>query len=519
MLSRTRINLLFSIVAVADTFSKMENNQAFGWLMKSAVSALLPTANISSNAIEGCNDVSVLVDGVASDFESCLPTAAAAATTEDDGAPSAASESASDVKNNGSENSSNNNNEENLQNLTARLDRIKTLLYEERSASSAAVTNNNGAINLNWTPAVANEVFKCFTSSVTRNNDSVAATNENDDKSCTDDAIDHELLPKLLQNLPSLPFEARKSISAIFNYLLVCGLDGVDAIQFASVSTAFGAYVLQRASLIIGSFVHFHDCKSQGKSEGGSGGGGGDNGVDIALLCGSMLRSSLRHKSIYQWLLDDANCEQFVYPFLDEFVHDPNFDVSSDSLETVRVMFTGLAAPVGGGSAGGGTDGYSDESDTACQEYKQQMESIAAEFLERKYDAVIIGRMNQKCISSNANYMTRRMSLQLLSTILLNRSNFNVMMKYISSSQNLVTILCLLRDPSPHITLDAFQVFKIFVANPGKPPEVAKILFDNKVKLIKYLSGLHKEREASDVQFRDEKGLVISTLEGLDFES
>ncbi|KAL7448716.1 hypothetical protein ACHAWC_000863 [Mediolabrus comicus] len=230
-----------------------------------------------------------------------------------------------------------------------------------------------------------------------------------------------------------------------------------------------------------------------------------------------MLRSSLRHASIYQWVLNDEHCEQFVYPFLDEYVHDPNFDVSSDALETVRVMFTGLVAPSGGGGGGsGGFDGYNDDADTAYEEYKQQMESIAAEFLERKYDPIINDRMNKKCISSNAAYMTRRMSLQLLSTILLNRSNFNVMMRYISSSQNLVTILCLLRDPSPHITLDAFQVFKIFVANPGKPVDVVKILFDNKVKLIKYLTNLHKEREGSDEQYRDEKGLVIATLEGLE---
>ena len=465
--------------------------------MKSAVSALLPTAT-TSNAIEGCNDVSVLVDGVARDFETLLSeveSSSAAAEMTDETSASC------DVPTNGcTEN--NNNNSRTKDNLTARLDRIKTLLYEERSASSAAVTANNGSINLNWTPGVATEVFKCFTASSSNNN-----------------SEQQDLLPKLLQNLPSLPFEARKSISAIFNYLLVCGLDGVDAMQFASVSTAFGAYVLERATSIIGTFVHCHDCKSQGKSEGGSGGGGGDNGVDITLLCGSMLRSSLRHAAIYQWVLDDANCQQLVYPFLDEYVHDPNFDVSSDALETVRVMFTGLAAPTGGGNGGGGADGYNDDTDTAYEEYKQQMEATAAEFLERKYDPIIMDRMNNKCISSNANYMTRRMSLQLLSTILLNRSNFTVMMKYISSSQNLVTILCLLRDPSPHITLDAFQVFKIFVANPGKPPEVVKILYDNKFKLIKYLSGLHKEREGSDEQYRDEKGLVIATLEGLELES
>ena len=51
--------------------------------------------------------------------------------------------------------------------------------------------------------------------------------------------------------------------------------------------------------------------------------------------------------------------------------------------------------------------------------------------------------------------------------------------------------------------------------NGNQPPEVVKILYDNKVKLVKYLDGLHKERENSDDQYRDEKQLVISTLEGL----
>ena len=49
-----------------------------------------------------------------------------------------------------------------------------------------------------------------------------------------------------------------------------------------------------------------------------------------------------------------------------------------------------------------------------------------------------------------------------------------------------------------------------------QPPEVIKILFDNKVKLVKYLEGLHKERENNDDQYRDEKQLVVSTLEALE---
>ena len=55
--------------------------------------------------------------------------------------------------------------------------------------------------------------------------------------------------------------------------------------------------------------------------------------------------------------------------------------------------------------------------------------------------------------------------------------------------------MMLLRDPSPHITLDAFHVFKIFVTNPSKPPNITKVLMDNQVKLVKYLETLHSEHE------------------------
>lgn len=526
----------------------MLENQAFGWL-KNAITGVGSTAAIGSPsnaaAISSCSDPAVLVSGVAQDFNATLLAAAASAASSANqsatsaagcsdaaalasgegnmaavAAPSASTGAGSNNNNghdsllsvttttpsdannnnntNNNANSSINNNSDHLDDLTARLDRIKTLLYEERSASSNAVAQNGGSINLNWIPSIATGVFKNFT--IASSSSSSALDNVNESSS---GAEAEDLMPKLIQNLPLLPFEARKSVSAIFNYLLVCGLDGVDAQQFASVSSAFANYVYERAESIVVRLVKAHHCKPAAD--------GGPSCVDITLLCGSMLRSSLRHASIYRWMLSDGNCERLVYPFLDGYVHNPNFDVSADALETVRVMFTGVASGNAAAAAAAGMAG-----DPASEEHKQLMEGIASDFLNRKYEDVIDRRVNGKCLSAKANYMTRRMSLQLLSTILLNRANFGVMMLYISSSKNLVTVLCLLRDPSPHISLDAFQVFKIFVANPNKPPEVVKILFDNKVKLAKYLEGLHKERENSDEQYRDEKQLVISTLEGLE---
>ena len=111
--------------------------------------------------------------------------------------------------------------------------------------------------------------------------------------------------------------------------------------------------------------------------------------------------------------------------------------------------------------------------------------------------------------------MTKRVALQILSTVLLTRSNYEIMMKYVNSRTNLILVMKLLRDTSPHITLDAFHVFKVFVANPNKIPEVEKILRDNSQKLCAYLETLHNDKEESDQQFADEKRLIIGTIRDL----
>lgn len=59
------------------------------------------------------------------------------------------------------------------------------------------------------------------------------------------------------------------------------------------------------------------------------------------------------------------------------------------------------------------------------------------------------------------NYVTKRQSLKLLGEILLDRTNFNVMTRYISSEENLKMMMNLLRDKSKNIQFEAFHVFKV----------------------------------------------------------
>ncbi len=389
-------------------------------------------------SIDSCKDIGLLVKGIQQDLQ--VITAANEAKQSNDSQHQEEEDETTKL-------------------MEARLSRLRFLLYDER-------TSSNNRRNATSSPPVAGNTVESLTG----------------EEYST-------LIPDLLSNLCLLDFESRKHVAAIYNYILVCGLDGSDANLYKPLMTRFRDYVEANYDAIMTPIVQGHDCHQPG----------GQSTPDVALSCGAMYRSTLRHVPLYNQLVTSTGrVERYVFPFLDTFVGFPNFDVASDAMESLKLVLTGANEV-----------GNDDES-------HQAMADLASQFLTRDYTKIFDDRFTPKLLSAEtANYMTRRMALQILSTVLLTRSNYNVMIKYIASKQNLVNIMLLLRDTSPHITLDAFHVFKIFVANPNKPPEIIKILTDNKVKLCKYLESLHKDREEADPQFRDEKALVISTIEAL----
>jgi len=281
------------------------------------------------------------------------------------------------------------------------------------------------------------------------------------------------LFPHVLPLLSCVAFEARKNLAAVFNLLVTS----------PTTNETFGTYLVNCYHDVMTPICDGLDA--QNKSP------------DTALLCGTMYRSTLRHVGLYQKLLDTPtnhhepnkdsssglSChERYLYPLLDKYVFVPNFDAASDALTTVCEVLTNDKV-------------------------------IASEYLQRDYDN-FFKRYN--LMLQHDSYVTKRMSLKLLGEILLDRTNFHVMIKYISSRDNLRIIMLLLRDPSGNIQFEAFHVFKIFVANPNKPPEIVRILAQNKVKLVAYLDQFHKDKEEGDDQFRDEKALLITTLNALE---
>ena len=109
--------------------------------------------------------------------------------------------------------------------------------------------------------------------------------------------------------------------------------------------------------------------------------------------------------------------------------------------------------------------------------------------------------------------MTKRQSLKLLGEILLDRSNFAVMTRFISDAENLKMAMILLRDRSSLIQYEAFHVFKILVANPNKGSRVLEMLLKNQQKLIEFISTFQNEKP--DEQFNEEKKFLLKEIRTL----
>lgn len=196
---------------------------------------------------------------------------------------------------------------------------------------------------------------------------------------------------------------------------------------------------------------------------------------DIALHYSVMLRECIRHQSVARYVLESEHMKKFFY-----YIQLPNFDVAADATATFKELLT-------------------------------RHKSTVAEFLTKNFDW-FFAEYNSKLLEST-NYITRRQAIKLLGEILLDRSNSAVMVYYVSSKDNLRILMNLLRESSKSIQIDAFHVFKLFVANQKKPPEVISILVANRNKLLRFFGDFKIDRD--DDQFEADKAQVIREIAAL----
>lgn len=195
---------------------------------------------------------------------------------------------------------------------------------------------------------------------------------------------------------------------------------------------------------------------------------------EVALNTGMVLREMLKHEQLAKILL--YSDQFYMFP---HYIETTSFGVSCDAFANLKETLT-------------------------------RHKPMVAEYLDKNYDRYF--NSYTTLILSN-NYVTKRQSLKLLGEILLDRANFNIMTRYIAQESNLKMMMNMLRDKSKNIQFEAFHVFKVFVANPKKPPQIEAILRRNKEKLLVFLKNFHNDKE--DEQFSDEKQFLIVQIQSL----
>ncbi|KAI8449835.1 calcium binding protein 39 [Phakopsora pachyrhizi] len=195
---------------------------------------------------------------------------------------------------------------------------------------------------------------------------------------------------------------------------------------------------------------------------------------DVALNTGMILKEMLRHEVLAKNLLYSDRFYDFP-----GYIEQTTFGIACDAMSSFKECLT-------------------------------RHKSMVSTYLEDNYDKFFSTYTN---LIQSSNYVTKRQSIKLLGEILLDRSNYNVMNRYISNEDNLKIMMNLLKDKSKNIQFEAFHVFKVFVANPRKPPAIESILRRNKEKLIDFLRNFHNDKD--DEQFNDEKGFLIIQIENL----
>ena len=251
----------------------------------------------------------------------------------------------------------------------------------------------------------------------------------------------------LIQNLGVLPFETRNDTVHVLSYMIQSDLGGF-ATKYLREKT--------RARITIRLLVDLF----------------ADPG--IALHCGSLLRDCLLYDFMAAEFLEKG-CWVFDR-FFGEFLTCESFDISSDAFATFRMALT-------------------------------KHMTLVPTFLVENYEHFF--EHYNKLLQSE-QYVTQRQSLKLLGELLLDRQNYDTMITYIGDKESLKIIMTLMRVKSPAIQMEAFHVFKVFVANPKKTEPVAQILARNRDKLINYLQTLNGDKE--DDQFVEERNLLIATL-------
>ncbi|OHS97087.1 hypothetical protein TRFO_09646 [Tritrichomonas foetus] len=189
------------------------------------------------------------------------------------------------------------------------------------------------------------------------------------------------------------------------------------------------------------------------------------NHPELAVCAGDMLRLCVRHVALANQLLQPERLDR-LFGFFSVL----NFDVSADSFCTFHDLIL-------------------NSEDYLIANSQSIIDRLHGTLDETKYAAC-------------------RQSLKLIGEIIISFRKFQDI--YLTNQQNLITIMKLMSSAYKNIQMEAFDVFKLFVAREQKPEPILKILRANSEKLIKFIHDLLDGVEDQEVQ--NEKDYLLTQL-------
>lgn len=210
------------------------------------------------------------------------------------------------------------------------------------------------------------------------------------------------------------------------------------------------AIYVQRNLEILDILLHFYDTP------------------ELAVSAGEMLRLCAHHESLARQLLTDSRLD-----LLFSYFNVSHFDVSADAFATFRELI--LCSPCG----------------------SEYIQNNAQNIITRLHATLI-----------EANYAACRQSLKLIGEIIVQYPSFQH--TYLISEKNLIVIMKLMSSQYKNITMEAFHIFKLFVATEDRPEPINAILRKNSDKLTAFIKNILDGVEEQELQ--NEKEYLLMEL-------
>ncbi|KAF0270606.1 hypothetical protein FOG48_00315 [Hanseniaspora uvarum] len=271
----------------------------------------------------------------------------------------------------------------------------------------------------------------------------------------------YNLLNSLLLKFSILDFESRKNISVLFTN----GFGKLVDKKFVYID-----YMSSKTDSIILLLILLENSKHLAL-----------HNVENYLAIGSILEECIKFEQLSRFVISQNLESDVVWKLLDNcMIH--QFEISTQSFILINLLFL------------------------------RNTKMICNEFFNNKNNLnIFIQKINT--MLKHGDYVAKRQSIKILSTMIVGRSFSQLMTTYISNPENLKLIMLLFNASSKNLQLEAFNIFKVFVANPNKPKPVCDILLANREKLIKFVTVNFED--SPDRNLKREKQYIINVLEEL----